>query len=144
MKKKISILHGPNLNLLGKREPEIYGSQTLDDINNSLLKRAKKLELELVIFQSNSEGDLVDAVQLAGKESSAIIINPAAYTHTSVAIRDALAATNLPIIEVHLSNIYKREPFRHHSFVSPVAIAVISGLGAKSYDFALEAVVELI
>ena len=118
------MLHGPNLNMLGKREPEIYGGDTLDDINESLCFLAQGLGVSLDFYQSNHEGDLVDAVQAAVSRHKGILINPGAYTHTSVAIRDAIAAVALPTVEVHLSNIHKREAFRHHSYIAPVAIGL--------------------
>ena len=136
---KLSILHGPNLNLLGKREPAIYGSQTLEHINTSLLELAAALGCELTIFQSNSEGELIDVIQDSAPECQGILINPAAYTHTSIAIRDALSAVGLPVVEVHLSNIHRRETFRHTSMVAPVAIGQISGFGRDSYLLGLRA-----
>jgi len=138
---RILVLHGPNLNLLGKREPEIYGHQTLADIDGDLRSTAKRLGVEIDCFQSNHEGELIDRVQAAMGQASGILINPGGFTHTSVALRDALAATRLPVVEVHLSNVYAREPFRQHSFVSPIALGVISGLGADGYRFGLEALV---
>ena len=141
--KKILVLHGPNLNLLGAREKDIYGTTSLEAINAELLTRAKALGIELEIIQSNHEGEMVTAIQAAMAKKDAIIVNPAAYTHTSVAIRDAIAACNVPTIEVHLSNIYKREEFRHHSMVAPVALAQISGFGPLSYYLALQAASEL-
>ena len=137
----ILVLHGPNLNLLGQREPEIYGSLTLEGINRLLTKQSEKLEAELSILQSNHEGVLVDAIQQAVGRHDGIVINPGAYTHTSVAIRDALAAVRLPTVEVHLSNIYQRETFRHHSYIAPIAIGQISGFGAESYRLGLQALV---
>jgi len=142
MLKNILVIHGPNLNLLGKREPEIYGSETLDDINNKLANIAEKNDIKLKFFQSNSEGEIVTFIGNNMNQADGIIINPAAYTHTSVAIRDALTAINIPTIEVHLSNIYQREEFRHFSYVSPVAIGVISGLGSYSYELALLAMID--
>ncbi|GMW03661.1 MAG: 3-dehydroquinate dehydratase [Candidatus Hydrogenedentota bacterium] len=133
----VLVVHGPNLNLLGTREPEVYGSTTLDDINGMLEREAKGLGATLRIFQSNSEGALVDAIQEARGWADALIINPAAYTHTSVAIRDAIAAVGIPAIEVHLSNVYAREEFRHHSYIAPVALGQISGFGAEGYRLAL-------
>jgi 3-dehydroquinate dehydratase-2 len=130
---KFLVLHGPNLNLLGKREPGIYGSHTLDDINSSLKSLAVELGCEVAFFQSNSEGQLVDAIQAAVESCHGILINPAAYTHTSIAIRDALSAIGLPCVEVHLSNIHRRETFRHTSMVAPVAIGQICGFGHDSY-----------
>lgn len=136
---KILVLHGPNLNLLGTREPGIYGSFTLDEINNSLTCRAKELGIELACFQSNTEGALVDQIQGAVGRFDGILINPAAYTHTSVAIRDAIAAAALPTVEVHLSNIHSREEFRTKSFTAPVCLGQISGFGADSYLLGLQA-----
>lgn len=136
---KFMILHGPNLNLLGKREPVIYGSQTLEDINSLLVNLSGELGCELAVYQSNSEGELIDAIQSAVKECHGILINPAAYTHTSIAIRDALSAVDLPTVEVHLSNIHRRESFRHTSMVAPIAVGQISGFGADSYLLGLRA-----
>ena len=132
------VLHGPNLNLLGTREPHIYGHQTLADIDQRLAKLASELGARCTSFQSNHEGALVDRIQAAAHEQvHSIIINAGAYTHTSVAIRDALAALGVPIIEVHLSNVYQRETFRHHSYLSAIAKGVIVGLGAYGYEAAL-------
>lgn len=132
------VIHGPNLNLLGTREPETYGSTTLGDINRSLESDAQSFGLRIHTFQSNHEGALVDHIQQAkSQQVQFIIINPAAYTHTSVAIRDALAAVDLPFIEVHLSNVHRREAFRHRSFLSDLATGVIAGLGAEGYRLAL-------
>ncbi|SFM36772.1 type II 3-dehydroquinate dehydratase [Nitrosomonas communis] len=137
--KNILIIHGPNLNLLGRREPEIYGKTTLDDINRKLSAISLAAEVRLDTFQSNSEGELINRVQQAmDDETDFIIINPAGLTHTSIALRDALAATGVPFIEIHLSNIYAREVFRHKSYFSDLAIGVISGLGAKGYELALQ------
>lgn len=137
---KILILHGPNLNLLGQRETHHYGQDTLAAINARLAQRGRAGGHEVVDFQSNAEGALVDRIQAAKSDETAyIIINPAAYTHTSVAIRDALAAVRIPFIEVHLSNVHGREPFRRHSYFSDLAAGVISGLGAIGYELALEA-----
>ena len=144
MKKNIYILNGPNLNLLGEREPEIYGRSSLKDIEKSLNKIAKMNNLEIVFEQSNHEGELIELIQTASKESKGIIINPAGYTHTSIAIYDALLSSKLPIIEVHLSNIYKRENFRHISYVSKAADGIISGLGVEGYIFALKALINKI
>lgn len=141
---KILVIHGPNLNLLGTREPEIYGTLSLDQINSSLKQLAVDLGCEISSIQSNSEGALVDAIQSARGVCQGILINPAAYTHTSVAIRDALAAVDLPTVEVHLSNIHKREEFRHHSFVAPVAVGQISGFGLNSYLLGLRALVDFV
>ncbi len=139
---RILVLHGPNLNLLGRREPDIYGTTTLSDIDAGLLEAGKALGCEVECFQSNHEGELVDRIQQAMGEQHGIVINPAAFTHTSVAIRDALAATGLPVVEVHLSNVFAREPFRHHSYVSDIALAVVSGLGAGGYRAALDGLVQ--
>lgn len=141
MSKPIYVLSGPNLNLLGKREPEIYGSTTLEDIHESLSARAAKADITLNCQQSNNEGDLVTLIQQAGHSASAIIINAGAYTHTSIAIADAIRAIDIPVIEVHLSNIYQREEYRHHSYISPLAKGVICGFGANSYHLALESLI---
>jgi len=142
-KKTILVVHGPNLNLLGERETGIYGKVSLDDINKTLQDKAKQLDAEVSFFQSNIEGEIVDAIQQA-KGKDGILINPAAYTHTSVAIRDALLAVGLPVVEVHLSNIYQREEFRHHSYIAPVAKGQISGFGPMSYILGLEALVDIL
>lgn len=143
--KKVLVIHGPNLDLLGQREKDIYGTTTLKEINNQLSALAKKQGAELEILQSNHEGEIVDAIgQAAKKEIGAILINPAAYTHTSVAIRDALLAVKIPAVEVHLSNIYAREDFRHTSLVAPVAAGQISGFGVDSYLLGLQAAIHLI
>lgn len=136
---RILVLHGPNLNLLGQREPEVYGRQTLSQIDADLSARAKELDVEIDCFQSNHEGELVDRVQEAMGSVAGILINPAGFTHSSVALRDALAAVSLPVIEIHLSNVFAREPFRQHSYISPIALGVISGLGAHGYLLGLEA-----
>ena len=136
---KLLVLHGPNLNLLGKREPGIYGSQTLEDINSSLEELSSELGCELSFFQSNTEGDLIDAIQNASQDCHGVLINPAAYTHTSIAIRDALSGVGLPCVEVHLSNIHCRETFRHTSLIAPVAIGQICGFGRDSYLLGLRA-----
>jgi 3-dehydroquinate dehydratase-2 len=140
----VLILNGPNLNLLGSREPEIYGRSTLDDIRRACETAAKPLGLAVDFRQSNDEGGLVSAIQSARTGAAGIVINAAAYTHTSVAILDALLACGVPVIEVHLSNIYKREDFRHHSYVSRAASGIICGFGAKGYVLALEAMAELL
>jgi 3-dehydroquinate dehydratase-2 len=142
--KPILVVHGPNLNMLGKREPEHYGGQTLDEINESLRAKAIELGLQVSTFQSNHEGKIVEAIQEAVGRIRGLIINPAAYTHTSVAIRDAVLLLDVPTIEVHLSNIHKREPFRHRSYIADIATAQISGLGASGYLFALEALAQRI
>lgn len=136
------ILHGPNLNLLGKREPHIYGSVTLEEINHFLVKEAERLGATVVCLQSNHEGILVDQIQEALGKYHGIIINAGAYTHTSVAIRDAIAAVKIPTVEVHLSNIYQRENFRHHSYIAPIAIGQISGFGPNSYRLGLQALID--
>jgi 3-dehydroquinate dehydratase II len=135
--RRVLLLHGPNLNLLGRREPEIYGSETLADVDDRARALGAELELTVDARQSNHEGVLVDAIHEAMTDFAAVVINPGAYTHTSVAIRDALAAIPGPIVEVHISNVHTREPFRHHSYVSPVATAVIAGAGTLGYDLAL-------
>lgn len=136
--KKILVLHGPNLNLLGSREPEIYGRETLADINRRLIAQGKAAGATVSCFQSNQEGALIDRVQQSKKEQvTSIIINPAGFTHTSVALRDALAGVAIPFIEVHLSNIHAREPFRSHSYFSDLAAGTICGLGSHGYELAL-------
>ncbi len=137
----VLVLHGPNLNLLGRREPGIYGTVTLDEIDRLLAVEAEKLEAKVSTLQSNHEGVLVDAIHEALGQYQGILINAGAYTHTSVAIRDAIAAVNIPTVEVHLSNIYQRETFRHHSFIAPVAVGQISGFGANSYLLGLQALI---
>jgi 3-dehydroquinate dehydratase II len=133
------VLHGPNLNLLGTREPSIYGAATLDEINATLSERAGSAGAALSVFQSNIEGELVTRIQQAGRDGTEfIIINPAAYTHTSVAMRDALAAVKIPFIEVHLSNVFAREAFRHHSYFTDLAVGMICGLGVRGYELALD------
>lgn len=142
--KKILVIHGPNLNLLGTREPKVYGRLTLEQINRELKKIARKRKIGLVIKQSNHEGEIVDLIGRGKKKFDALLINPAAYTHTSVAIRDAIAASGLPAIEVHLSNIYSREEFRQKSLITPVVKGAILGFGAKSYALGLEALIDLL
>lgn len=143
--KKILVIHGPNLDLLGQREKDIYGTTTLKEINRRLSSLAKEHGTELEIVQSNHEGEIVDAIgQAAKKKVGAILINPAAYTHTSVAIRDALLAVKIPAVEVHLSNIYAREDFRHTSLIAPVAAGQITGFGVDSYLLGLQAAIHLI
>ena len=139
MAKPVHIINGPNLNLLGTREPEIYGTTTLADIESLCASRLKTHGLKLAFFQSNDEGELVSLIQSARQEASGLIINAAAYSHTSVAILDALQTMSQPIIEVHLSNIYARESFRHHSHISQVATGIICGLGAQGYEMAIDA-----
>jgi len=141
---KVLVVHGPNLNLLGEREPGIYGETTLADIDQDLHALAVELGLEVETFQSNSEGALVDKIQAARGQIAVLIINPAAYTHTSVAIRDVILAIGVPCIEVHLSNVYKREAFRHHSTIADIAAGRIMGFGADSYMIALRAAKNLI
>ena len=138
---RILVLHGPNLNLLGTREPEIYGSTTLDDINEMIAERAAEVGIETAFYQSNHEGDLVDAIQQANHKFDFITFNAAAFTHYSIAIRDAIAAIDVPVIEVHISNIHQREEFRHTSVLAPVAMGQICGLGVESYLAALEAII---
>jgi len=142
--KRILVIHGPNLNMLGKREPQIYGHQSLEEIDDDLQARGGELEIEVETFQSNQEGDIVEKIQKAMDVFGGIIINPAAYTHTSVAIRDALAMLDIPVIEVHLSNIHKREPFRHHSMIADIATARIAGFGSQGYLLGLEGLAKMI
>lgn len=142
--KRILVIHGPNLNMLGQREPAIYGKITLKQINNELKKIANKRKVTLDIKQSNHEGEIVDLICKAKNRYAALLINPAAYTHTSVAIRDAIAASDILTVEVHLSNIYSREEFRQKSLISPVAKGTILGFGHKSYTLGLEAILDLI
>jgi 3-dehydroquinate dehydratase II len=143
-KKTILMLNGPNLNLLGMREPDKYGSVSLAEIEAALRKMAKTHKVEFVAFQSNSEGELIDRIQDARGKADALIINAGAYTHTSIAIADAIAAVSIPTIEVHLSNIYRREPFRHHSYIASVAVGQISGFGAESYELAFHAALRIL
>jgi 3-dehydroquinate dehydratase-2 len=139
---RILVLHGPNLNLLGIREPEVYGATTLAQIDAALAAQAKDAGCELATFQSNHEGELIDRIHRARDAADGLLINPGGLTHTSVALRDALAGVGLPVVEVHLSNVYARESFRAHSYVSGVAVGVISGFGAASYRLALEALLD--
>lgn len=139
---RVLVLNGPNLNLLGKREPEVYGRQTLADIIDGLTVEAQQLNIELSHLQSNREYELIEKIHESANEIDFIIINPAAFTHTSVAIRDALLGVAIPFVEVHLSNIHKREVFRHHSYLSDIACAVICGMGAKGYSFALQSALQ--
>ncbi|HQH27493.1 MAG TPA: type II 3-dehydroquinate dehydratase [Oligoflexia bacterium] len=144
MLKKITVINGPNLNLLGSRKPEVYGNTSLDEIVSSLRKRAAELGYTIAAVQTNAEGAYVNAVQSAADDSVGLIVNAAAYSHTSVAIRDALENLKIPVVEVHLSNIYAREDFRHHSYISAVASGVIAGFGPLSYYLALEALAEIL
>jgi 3-dehydroquinate dehydratase-2 len=139
---RVLVVHGPNLNLLGTREPEVYGSTTLGEIDNDLAGLAKELDCEVECYQSNHEGLILDRIQEARGVVDGILINPAGLTHSSVSLRDALAAVDLPVVEVHLSNVFAREEFRHHSYVSGVAVGVISGFGPDSYRLGLEALVQ--
>ncbi len=137
--KKVLVLHGPNLNLLGTREPEVYGRETLDDVNQRLQRQALQMGVELDVFQSNWEGGIVDRIHAARTDNTGfVIINPGAFTHTSVAIRDAFAGVAIPFVEIHISNVFAREAFRHHSYLSPLAAGVIVGLGAEGYALALD------
>lgn len=141
---KILVVNGPNLNLLGTREPDVYGTLTLEKINEELALYAQNLGAEIEFFQSNIEGEIVDKIQQSRNDCQGIVINPAAYTHTSVAIRDAIAAVDLPSVEVHISNIHKREEFRKHSFIAPVCIGQIAGFGLDSYKLGLKAVINFL
>lgn len=140
----VLIIHGPNLNMLGKREPELYGRTTLEEIDSTLKELGEELGLVVDTFQSNHEGAIVDKIQESAGVQKGLMINPAAYTHTSIAIRDALLLLDIPVIEIHISNIYKREPFRHKSLISDVATAQIAGFGVKGYSMALNALAEMI
>jgi 3-dehydroquinate dehydratase-2 len=142
--KKVLVLHGPNLNLLGQREPDIYGNITLADIDNALQETGHQLNLEVICVQSNHEGALIETLQEARKWAAGILFNPAGYTHTSVALRDVIAAIHLPVIEVHISNVYAREQFRHTSYISAVCVGKIVGFGWKSYLLALQAMAGLL
>ena len=144
MGKSVIIINGPNLNMLGRREPEIYGSTTLADIEALTRAHGETLGMEIDFLQSNNEGELVSAIQGAAERHGGIILNAAAYTHTSVALQDAIKATGVPTIEVHLSNVFSREEFRHHSYISAVAAGVICGFGAKGYVLALDALADII
>jgi len=143
MKMKILILHGPNLNLLGTREPEVYGSMTLEDINNKMIELGKELGAEIKCLQSNHEGALIDALHEARTWANGVVFNPGGYTHTSIALRDAISAIQIPVIEVHLSNVYAREEFRHASMISAVCKGKITGFGWRSYTLGLQALVDL-
>jgi len=144
MSTKILVIHGPNLNLLGEREVKVYGELTLDQINQQLRDQAKNAGIDLAAFQSNVEGEIINAIQQAKGKYQAIILNPGGYTHTSVAIRDAISAVQVPTIEVHLSNIYAREEFRHKSVIAPVAVGQITGFGINSYLLGLQAAINLL
>jgi len=141
---RVLVLHGPNLNLLGKREPGVYGHRSLSEIDDALTEEATKQRVELRIVQSNHEGDLIDAIHAAIDRADGILINAGAFTHTSVALRDALAGMNLPVVEVHLSNIYAREEFRHRSLIAPVCVGQISGFGWRSYLLGLTALIDVL
>ena len=142
MSTSILVINGPNLNLLGSREPDIYGSFSLDSLEKDLTKYSSLKQIKLSFFQSNSESEIIDTIHNSKSSHDAIIINPAAFTHTSVAIRDALSAIKLPVVEIHISNIYARESFRHHSYIAPVCIGQISGFGPKGYELAIDALAD--
>ena len=144
MDKKIMVIHGPNLNMLGKREPAHYGTDTMDAINRRMTEKGLAAGLTLDFFQSNGEGRIVDKIQSALGEYDGMIINPAAYTHTSVAIRDAIALLDIPVVEIHLSNIHKREPFRRRSLIAAVVSGQVTGFGSNGYLLALDAIIELL
>ncbi len=138
---RLLVVHGPNLNLLGTREPEVYGTTTLEEINRGLESLAKDARVELRVLQTNHEGVAIDAIQAAMADCAGILINPGGWTHTSVALRDALAGSGLPVVEAHLSNVHAREPFRHHSHISPIAVGVVCGFGPASYELGLQALI---
>lgn len=140
----VLVIHGPNLNLLGLREPDIYGTTTLADIDRELVALGRSFSAEVICFQSNHEGAIVDTIHAARTQHQGVVINAGAYTHTSVAIRDAIAGVKIPTVEVHLSNIYQREEFRHHSYLAPVVVGQISGFGANSYYLGLRSLLELL
>jgi len=141
--KSILILHGPNLNLLGTREPQVYGNHRLEDINEAITSRAAELEVQVRCFQSNHEGALIDALHEARDWADGVVFNPGAYTHTSIALRDAISAIEIPVVEVHLSNVYAREPFRHKSLLAPVCLGKITGFGWRSYLLGLQALADI-
>ena len=141
---KILVLHGPNLNMVGEREPDIYGEMSLEDLNDRLVELGKKLDIEVQTFQSNHEGGLIDALQDARNRAQGVVFNPGGYTHTSVALRDTVAGIEIPVIEVHISNVEAREGFRHKSLIAPECIGKISGFGWRSYSLALRALKEII
>lgn len=142
--KKILVIHGPNLNLLGEREPGVYGSDTFETVNNEIVQKAKECNFECEIFQSNHEGEIIDKLHSARLEFDGIALNAGAYTHYSYAIRDAIAAIKIPVVEVHMSNVHKREEFRHHSVISPVCVGVIAGFGKNSYLLGVEALADIL
>ncbi|MFW6035240.1 MAG: type II 3-dehydroquinate dehydratase [Halothermotrichaceae bacterium] len=141
---KLAVIHGPNMNFLGVREPDVYGFKSFKEINNSIIKKAGKLNIDVDIFQSNHEGEIIDYIQEKYREIDGIVINPAAFTHYSIALRDALSSVKLPVVEVHISNIYQRDEFRHKSVIAPIAVGQISGLGPEGYLYAVDAVVNII
>ena len=142
--KKILVIHGPNLNLLGEREPGVYGSDTFETVNNEIVQKAKECNFECEVFQSNHEGEIIDKLHSARLEFDGIVLNAGAYTHYSYAIRDAIAAIKIPVVEVHMSNVHKREEFRHHSIISPVCVGVIAGFGKNSYLLGVEALADIL
>ena len=142
--KKILVIHGPNLNLLGEREPGVYGSDTFETVNNEIVQKAKVCNFECEVFQSNHEGEIIDKLHSARLEFDGIVLNAGAYTHYSYAIRDAIAAIKIPVVEVHMSNVHKREEFRHHSVISPVCVGVIAGFGKNSYLLGVEALADIL
>lgn len=142
--KKILVIHGPNLNLLGEREPGVYGSDTFETVNNEIVQKAKECNFECEVFQSNHEGEIIDKLHSARLEFDGIVLNAGAYTHYSYAIRDAIAAIKIPVVEVHMSNVHKREAFRHHSVISPVCVGVIAGFGKTSYLLGIEALADIL
>lgn len=141
---EIAVIHGPNLNMLGRREPEIYGSRNIDELNKTLEKYAESLKIGITIFQSNHEGEIVDFIHEGYNKFRGIVINPGGLTHYSIVLRDALIAVKIPVIEVHISNIYQREEFRHKSVIAPVAVGQITGLGTDAYFYGLEAITKIV